>query len=314
MSNRRDRRAAARGKNKQSNPDAVPSPPKFDRVFQAPLNYEASGPWIAESFSSLHAILGLIETALVAAETPNRDQWFPNNIAAHACLIRAYQGLQAAANLCALGFYVESRTVMRTVYEAAGLARALAHKSEVAERWLHGGDWVKDKFSRDFWDEINPKDPESDDPAPHQQMYQLMCQYSHPMATSCLEFLFDFDKEGAYRPQMYPQADEARFRETARIITIQAIFVAYALRNAAAGFDAIPGWWHNQLAEMAREVTGAPLAHLNQDWDEHQQQFEKLQAAIRHDTELSDALRDDPNSHQNLRRRAEMNQEHDDSA
>ncbi len=302
MTNRRDRRAAARAKGGPGRPNAskVPSPVDHDRVFQAPLNYQASGLWTKEAFSSLHAILGLIETALHAAETPDRKNWFPNNIAAHACLIRAYQGLQAAANLCALGFYVESRTIMRTVYETAGLARALAHRPEVAERWLHGGDWVRDKFSRDFWDEIDPSRAGSDEPSPHKQMYQLMCQYAHPMATSCLEFLFDPDG----RPQMYPQADEKQFRDTARIITVQALFVAFALRNASAGFDAIPGLWHSQLAELARQVTGLPLEHLNRDWDEHQRQFERLQASIRHDEELNDALRDDPNSHQNLRTRA----------
>lgn len=298
MANRRDRRAAERARNRHSDPSPPTSPPHRDRIFQAPLNYEASGPWTAAAFASLHQILGLIEWALHAVETPDRVQWFPNNIAAQACLIRAYQGIQAAANLCALGFYVEARTIMRTIYETAGLARALAHKPEVAERWLHGGDWVKDKFARDFWDEIDPPEAGSDEPSPHLQMYKLMCQYSHPMATSCLGFLFD--SEGNYRPEMYPQADEDRFRETARIITIQALFVAFALRNAAAGFDAIPGTWHSQLAELAREVTGLPLEHLNRDWDEHQRRFERLQASIRHNAELSAELRDNPNSYQNL--------------
>ncbi|WP_280442935.1 hypothetical protein [Nocardia brasiliensis] len=307
MRNREQRRAAQRQRRRQGNPLGSPRPLEVDRVFPATENYEISRRYIAESFSTLHVLLGLIESLLKAAETPDPAQWFPNNITAHAALVRSYQGLQAAANLCALGFYVESYSTLRGVYEAAGLARALAHKTDVAERWVRAGDWVKDKFSRDFVREINPDFADEDTPLPHWEMYQRLSKFAHPMAKSTLRF--NFDRDGKYSPHLYPEVDEEEFREVAVMITLVAIFVAYALRNAAADFEAIPGWWHEQLAAVTREFTGEPMGHLNQDWAEHQTRFEALQAAIRPDAELRDTLRADPNSLQNLRSRTVQSRE-----
>lgn len=300
MTNRKSRRQAARSSRGASNGGAQRK--RIYRIFAALKNQARAQPLAKREFAELDGFLELIEIGLENAKTPNPEHWLPNSVAAHACLVRAYQGLQASANLCMLGFYVESLATLRGVYEAAGLARSLAHKSDVAERWLHGGDWVKDKFSREFAQEMQA-DEDNAERLPHWDFYQLLSKYAHPMAKSTLQFLFA--RDASYRPALYPEFDVTTFVETARMITAEAVFVAYTFRNAAAEPDVIPGWWHEQLAERARRFTGDPMEHLNEDWAAQQARYEQLTRQIQHDDVLLDVLRNDPNSVQNLRRRAE---------
>ncbi len=286
-------------------PTEEPNPANYHRVFRALGNLQPAEALMGTEFADLEAALELIEAGIASTQDPNPDHWFPNVIAAVSLFLRAYQGLQAAANLCAFGFYVEALATLRNVQEAAGLGRTLAHKLELAERWLHGGDWVKDKFSKEFAEQM-AADSAATGPdkqrVPHWETYKMMSQYAHPMARSTLGFLFTPD--GEYRHAPYPSVDAAEFKQCAALITSQALFVAYAFRNAAADFDTIPAWWHQQLAALARRVSGLPLEHLDQDWVAHQERYESLIAQIQHSGDLRDALRADPNSLDNLRRRA----------
>jgi hypothetical protein len=105
-------------------------PPTFlgYRAFAALENYPASESLITNGFAECEVVLKLLDAALGAAYGSPPEHWFPNNIAATALQTRAFNGLQAAAHLCALGFYSEARGTLRGVYEAAGLARTLAKR------------------------------------------------------------------------------------------------------------------------------------------------------------------------------------------
>lgn len=273
-----------------------PEPPTFlrYRAFQAFKNVLEAEPCMAV-FADLEGLLRLLDSGLAATYGSPPHHWFPNNFAATGLFTRAYQGLQAAANLCALGFYVEAKATLRGVYESAGLARTLAHKPDLAERWLHQNEWFKDNVSRQFVQGA------SQQRVPHSDLYRHMSQHAHPKAVSTFDFVFTRDLE--YRPSPYPDFDAESFEECARYITAVALFVAWAFRNAAAHVDNIPSWWRQQLTELSEKITGEPHNHLDKDWDAQQKRYETLAAQVRHADELDDALDADPNSTRNKLRR-----------
>jgi hypothetical protein len=305
----RARRAAKQGGTAQKRTSAAQTGgPSFLRYrpFAAVGNYPQSEGLATSEFANLDELMAIIEVALRAAHDPNPDHWFPNNIAAHALLVRAYQGLQAAANLCALGFYVEATGLVRTVYESAGLARSLAHSLERAEEWVFAESWVRDKFSRDFaramsspefTKEVNDWAGIDGDAFAHDQFYDFVSKYAHPLAKSTLQFLFNPKDEN--EPALYPAVEEKWFNDCALLITATAVVVAYALRNAASDFTALPAEWHQRLAAVTRNVTALPLSHLDRDWEAHQARHEAVVKEMRHSDELDEALNADPTSRRN---------------
>jgi hypothetical protein len=273
-------------------------------------NYPQAERLAATEFEDLDELMAIIEVALRAAHDPNPEHWFPNNIAAQTLLVRAYQGLQAAANLCAMGFYVEATGLIRTVYESAGLARSLAHSPERAEEWVFAESWVRDKFSRDFAKamttpefrkEVNDFAGTDEDSFAHDVFYDFVSQYSHPLAKSTLQFLFNPGDEN--EPALYPTVEEKWFKDCALLITATALVVAYALRNAAADFTALPAEWHQRLAAVARKASGLPLSHVETNWEAHQARYEAVREEMRHTDELDGALDSDPVSRRNAMRR-----------
>lgn len=307
MENRKARRQAERRKrrparnNGETNDLYMPENHADDRVLAGMANLPQAMPLIESEFNSLHEILGLIEVGLNDASSADREHWFPNNIAALACLVRAYQGLQASACLCVLGFYTESMATMRVVYESAGLARALAHKRQDAEDWFHKGHWKSDGFSRKFQKEMTETSARGG--INYQEFYEQASQYAHPMAKSVLPMLFD-PKNNHFRPQLYPEFDAEYFHRVSSAITVQAVFVAFTLRNAAAATEVFPASWLKRLNEIAEEVTGQPVADAQRARSDHDRQHEQLINLVKHDDELDAALDSDPNSVRNLRRRA----------
>jgi hypothetical protein len=87
------------------------------------------------------------------------------------------------------------------------------------------------------------------------------------------------------------------------LITATAVVVAYALRNAAADFAALPAEWHQRLAAAARKVSGHPFSHVETNWEAHQARYDAIRKEMRHDDELDDALDSDPTSLRNAMRR-----------
>jgi hypothetical protein len=310
----RDRRAK---RGKQGSEGRKRTPPPADggaflryRPFTAVRNYPQAERLAATEFEDLDELMAIIEVALRAAHDPNPEHWFPNNIAAQTLLVRAYQGLQAAANLCAMGFYVEATGLIRTVYESAGLARSLAHSPERAEEWVFAESWVRDKFSRDFAKamttpefrkEVNDFAGTDEHSFAHDVFYDFVSQYSHPLAKSTLQFLFNPGDEN--EPALYPTVEEKWFKDCALLITATALVVAYALRNAAADFTALPAEWHQRLAAVARKASGLPLSHVETNWEAHQARYEAVREEMRHTDELDGALDSDPVSRRNAMRR-----------
>ncbi|MGW5270167.1 hypothetical protein ACWEQ4_16200 [Rhodococcus sp. NPDC003994] len=304
--NRKARRAARypnRGRTSRDvNDEAIYMPRNHadDRVLVGLSLLPQSMPLIESEFETLHKIMGLIEQMLLAASTDNPDHWFPNNMAAHACLIRSYQGLQASACLCVQGFYAEALATTRVVYESAGLARALAHKTADAEKWLHEGHWKNDGFSRKFGREMSAAS--TDAGIAYQQFYEHASQYAHPMATSVLPMLFGNNGD-RYGPRLYPEFDGHQFSKVARQITIEALFVAYALRNAAAEVEVLPPEWLKELAVLAELVTGEQVSDVQRDWVEFERRHRMLLGKVRHDDELDGALDADSASVRNRKKR-----------
>ena len=135
----------------------------------------------------------------------------------------------------------------------------------------------------------------------HDLFYDFVSKYSHPLAKSTLQFLFNPADEN--QPALYPVVEEKRFKDCALLITATAVVVAYALRNAAADFTALPAEWHQRLAAAARKVSGHPLSHVESNWEAHQARYEAIRKEMRHDNELDDALNSDPTSMRNAKRR-----------
>jgi len=96
-------------------------------------NIAPSLPVVAEDAARLCELVELVEKGLRWASEQMRGD-IPTELAAVAGLARAVQGVRAAAMLCLHGFYTESRVMIRSAYEAAALARTLAHDGPTVRR------------------------------------------------------------------------------------------------------------------------------------------------------------------------------------
>lgn len=230
----------------------------------------------------------------ISYATPPDHALFPNVVAAHACFIRCHQGIQAAISLTLQGFYTEARTIIRSVYEAAGLARMLAHDTELADKWLHKNEWVPDRKSRAF---IASFTGDTTGAAEYREWYARASSMAHPTALSTLPYLLD--ATGKPTPKLDPEVSPTTCASVFREIMIETAFVCFAFRNALVHENALPVEWYQRVAELARQATGAPLEHLNRDWATMEHQQQALRDAVLSDAQLSDHLRDDPNSWHN---------------
>lgn len=280
-----------------------------DRVLVGLRNIEPSEHLINSAFDDLHQIMGLIDIALRDAATADQSQWFPNNVAALACLGRAYQGLQACAVLCTTGLYLDARATIRVVYESAGLARALAKSTADAEKWLHESHWKSDGFSRKIGAEMSVDRKASR--RSYEEYYKHTSAYAHPSATSVLPLVFGRESGHGFGVRLYPDVDDKTFRAVAREITAVAIFTAFALVRAAAEVEVFPPEWLRRLDELATAFDGS-FATVRRDWDEYGRRHEAMTAQVRHDDELSTALDNDPDSVRNRRRTYLASKTHED--
>lgn len=276
------------------------SPPSEDRVLHALQNLEPTSPLIGVGFERLHQIMALIEWGLIHASQTEPQSLFSNEVAGLSGLIRAYQGLQAAAVLAVTGFYTEARASIRGIYESAGVARMLAHSQDLSERWMRENEWVPDRKSRQFAAMMAGGDDEAK--IPHQQYYKRASASAHPSALSTLPYLFD--QNGRISPTLYPRFNDGSFVAVANELTAQALFVAFCIRNAVADADFIPPDWLQELAGHAREFSGEPLEHLEADWGEREQRFQELGMNVRAIEEIDDFLLAHPNSAYNIKQRA----------
>jgi hypothetical protein len=278
---------------------AAASPPQGDRIIISAFeNMNATAAFLQE-LSRLQEVMALLEYALTHASQVDPRALFANEVGALSGLVRAYQGLQAAANLAVFGFYTEARAGIRGVYESAGLARMLAHDAELAEDWFRKAVWVPDRQSREFAAAMAGGD--EDAKIPHRQYYKYASASAHPSAMTTLPYLLDSD--GSINIKLYPRFHHEQFVGLANELTAEAIFVGYCLRNALSHPDALPPEWHKSLAQHAREFSGEPMKHLDDDWVERERQHEEIQQHVRPVEEINDFLRAHPNSIDNVRSR-----------
>jgi hypothetical protein len=137
---------------------------------------------------------------------------------------------------------------------------------------------------------------------PHQEYYKRASASAHPSALTTLPYMFD--SNGNIRAMLYPEFNADLFISLSNEITVEALFVAYCFKNALADPDMMPPDWYRALAQHAREFSGLPLEHLEDDWEERERRFRSLHSQVRPAEEIDNFLRAHPNSAYNLKQRA----------
>ncbi|MGP3924770.1 hypothetical protein [Streptomyces sp. 8N616] len=222
------------------------------------------------------------------------DTTFPNDLAASACMNRAFRQLEAATVLLSYGFYAEIRNLLRSVYESAGLGRTLAKEPWMADKWLRKGQWWPDRKVRDWLEENRVVQ----DAQPFRNYYKEASAWVHPTAASCLpgfavdESAITWDDAPPYRPDLS--------RQLTMEITSTAVFACFAFRNAVVDEAAIPPEWRRDLFELAEAIDGGPHAHLERDWEAEQERYDALVARVRDAAEAEEVLRSHPRAWKNL--------------
>lgn len=259
-----------------------------------------ASPECIESMGRLMGVLGLLRYGL-SLTSQGRVGEFPNTVAAVSCFARAYHGIQASALLCVTANYTEARTLIRGVYEAAGLGRTLAHESELAEKWLHSHKWLSDKFARSYQKSFTTADPNSD--RNYGSYYQAASNTAHVTVKSTVPYAFNHDARVNLTFGSVSRSEQ--LISVLREIVIMALFTCFCLRNACTDSRLLGSKWNQALADIAKDVSGKELPHLNQDWSADDEFLTRFLAHVRHDEDLNDALTTDPTAYDNVRKRME---------
>jgi hypothetical protein len=239
--------------------------------------------------------LNLLADALANASPKNSQEMAPNTVAAVACLASAFRGLRAATLLALSGYSTEARAIIRRTYEAAALARMLAHEAALAEKWLRKGEWFPDRKVRDWF---GVQAAPNEERTGYQEYYKHASTYAHPTVRSTLPLIMS-DQLLLMTPP-----DPTESLDVLREISAEGVFACFALRNAAVDPAVFPPAWLQELAELA-ESAGFDLPHLQQDWEAAQASFNQFMNAVIPADELEQHLANDPNSYTNIQRRAE---------
>jgi hypothetical protein len=239
--------------------------------------------------------LNLLADALANASPKDKQPLTPNTVAAVACLASAFRGLRAATLLGLSGYPTEARAIIRRTYEAAALARMLAHEAALAEKWLRKGEWFPDRKVRDWFGvQATPDEKRTG----YQEYYKNASAYAHPTVRSTMPLV------STGQLLLETATDPTESLIVLREISAVGVFSCFALRNAAIDPAVIPPAWHQELTELA-EAAGFDLPHLQQNWEAAQVSFDRFMDAVISADELADHMANDPNSYPNVRRRAE---------
>lgn len=244
---------------------------------------------------------GLFSAGLLMVPPIEWEAVYPNDFAARACLARTFRQLRASYLLMVSGYLAEVRILLRAAYESSTLARMLAHDETRAEKWLRQQHWVADSEVRKWF---AGSAPNSTGTQPDEVLeiyktaYKAMSDRSHPTAMVCVSAL-RVDANGPVL-QLETTFDEGEFRTCAAEFAATAISACFALRNAAVDERALPPQWRQDVYELAREITGSDMPHLDRDWADEQERFDRLQSRIQSAKDLVENLRRDPRSWWNL--------------
>jgi len=224
----------------------------------------------------------------------------PNVLAGVACLASAFRGLRAATLLAMNGYPSEARAIVRRTYEAATLARMLAHEPALAEKWLKEGEWFPDREVRKWF---GVQSPPGEQRSAYQEYYNGASSYAHPTLRSTGSLLLTADDTG--RLSLNTGTDIAETLVVLQEIAAETVFVGLALRNGLVDPQVLSPAWHQHLDVLATKA-GVDLPNLRKDWAEADLAYGRFLAAVMPAEEVDTYLREHPNSYNNIRTRGDL--------
>jgi hypothetical protein len=253
------------------------------------------------SFERMVELIGLLGQGISLAPRLPWTDVYPNDLSALACLSRAFRQLRSAVTLMMNGYCPEARVMLRGAYESSALARMLAKDLDSADKWLRREHWFPDREVRQWFASAGSIQSSRSDEIidTYGRFYRETSRWAHPTALSCIPLMRG--NEYGPRPQLGTVFVEEEFRSCVMEIAATALFACFALRNSAAGEEAIDPWWRERLYELAPQITGSEMPHLERDWAVEQEQYEELQQKVQLAADLTDRLQSDPRSWDNLK-------------
>lgn len=245
----------------------------------------------------------LVEYAIsVAARTPG-DSKFANATAALASFVRAVRDLKAALVLCQYHHYGQAMALMRSVQEAAGIGRTMAHSGKVAEKWING-EWQSDAKARQFVANVmlrdEPSETKEEAVSAFEETYDFLSSWAHVTVSSALiPYLKDLGERG-YGFELDPSFDQTLLADVLEWISKQALHLVYAVRNSAADAAVFGPEWNSRLDDLGTRVAGDFAQPARRDRQEFEESYERILRNLRPNSELKKRLKRDPNSVQNL--------------
>jgi hypothetical protein len=248
--------------------------------------------------ASISIALDLIAHPLSQIRLRASEPLAPNELAAVACLGSAFRGLRASTLLALSGYSTEARTILRRTYEAAALARMLAHEPALAEQWLRKGQWFPDGKVREWF---GVQAAPGEERTGYQEHYRYSSAFAHPTVRSTFPLLIA-DGDSIF-PALHTLPDPTDALMALREVMAEAVFVCFAVRNAMVDPVLLSPPWHQMLSDLTQAV-GLDLPEVQRHWQETDMSFDKLMESVVPAEKLDDLLRTDPNSYDNVRMRA----------
>jgi len=259
---------------------------------------------IINEFSEFTTLMHMIKWVLETQAAVGADGKFSNTTAALASFTRAFHDIQGAISLCQVHSYPQALALTRSIYEAAGIGRTMAHSFKIAEKWLQG-QWQPDAKARQFVRNVMYRDDDTADVedavASYSDSYELLSRWAHVTATSALSPYMEDTGDG-YALMLYPKFNERMLRFTLNTILHQTLFLAYAIRNATSRLEALGADWLQTLDAIGTQVTGSYTQKLEVDYEALEERRQNIVSNLRNSSEHKRAMKHEPNSIDNLLR------------
>lgn len=230
------------------------------------------------------------------------DGKYANSTACLAALARGYHDSLAAMDLCYFSQYVQARGLLRSIHEAASIARTFAHSPKIAEQWMQGK-WQPDEKARQFVANVmfadEPPEEQSQAKAGYDETYRRLSSWTHITTASTLEYLEDLP-DGGYQVQIWPEYDEDDLESTLDALELEVLYLTFAARNSMIyNPAALPSEWYTTLEEIAARI--APqYTPSGADWDLHDSIRQRILANLKQNSLLKRDLKKSPDSYANL--------------
>jgi hypothetical protein len=171
------------------------------------------------------------------------------------------------------------------------------------EQWLRKGQWFPDGKVREWFGVQAAPGVER---TGYQEHYRYSNAFAHPTVRSTFPLLLA-DGDSIF-PALHTLQDPTEALVALREVLAEAVFVCFAVRNAMVDPVLLSPPWHQTLSDLTQAV-GFDLPEVQRHWQEMDMSFDKLMESIVPADELDDVLRADPNSYDNVRRRASAGSE-----